>query len=125
MSLASYAGISFSYDQMIKDVRQMIALASGFLQPESVGVLQVLISQIESVRNAGCDRAHFFGIDGKRPIKTILTGAYRDSVQGQDTRVHGSLSFVWEIRNRDKGRRTQTTFDILSNARSALRRGGV
>jgi hypothetical protein len=120
MSTAPYTGITFSYDQTIKDVGRMIVLANGFLLPESIGVLKELISNIESARTAECDKKIFLRITPAHAIKTILTTGYRDSDKGQAINVHGVLSFIWEIMNREKAKRTQNTFDIVGIATTRM-----
>jgi hypothetical protein len=120
MSTAPYTGLRFAYDQTIKDVERMIALAKGFLQRESIGVLRGLITNIESIRMAVPEKKLFLSIAQDHAIMTTSSSAYRDSAKGQATPVYGSLSFVWEIMNRDKGRRTQISFDIVGIASTRI-----
>ena len=121
MSSAPYKGIRLRYDDMIWDVRRMSALAKHFLQDESAGVLASLLDDIENIRTAAANVKQSLMIGVNPGVKTILSTRYRDSSKGQNISVYGSLSFVWEIMNWDKGKRKQVSFDLVGIASTSIR----
>lgn len=120
MNTPAYTGIRLSYDQMVRDIERMLALAERFLQRESIAVLKELTNDLESIRTADAGKNQFLKINQKRGVKTSTTTAYRDSSKGNVIPVYGSLSFVWEIVNWEKGRRRQTSFDLVGIASTCI-----
>lgn len=120
--MSQYAGIKFSYRDMLNELRRMEGLAASFLAPECEGVLDACISGLENIRNSTPDKTHRWELGDAWPIQTIESkGGYRANSSEDGTAVYGRLCFRWEIKNPDRGQRRQNDFHLTGEATTSLK----
>lgn len=118
----TYAGIEFSYSDMLDDIDRMVFLAEAFLSTDSLDALKSCGSLLESIRNSRTGRRHFWEIGESWPLVTIESeGAYRSGGEGSGITVFGQLCFRWEIENPDAGRKRQQNFHLVGEATTSLK----
>ena len=116
-----YQGIRFKYADIKRDLESMKSLAASFLDEQHDGVLSQCETDLENIRNATTRRVQTWTIPQERPLRTCSTSRYRDTETGGGFEVYGELSFIWQIRNPDIGRRRQHYFHLVECASTSLR----
>ena len=119
MTVVSFSGIRFHYDEFIADVRRMSKLAEQFLETEAFGSLKTLETRLENLRNAAPGVSQNLSIPDEHPIVTKESTHYRGT--DQKIAVKGKLSFVWGIVNSSEGKKRRTSFDLTGIASTRIR----
>lgn len=118
---ADYQGIRFSYAEMKRHMENMGALATDFLAPQSQGVVEQCVRDLENIRCAKSNRNQTWQISRTLPVRTRDSdGKYRDSTKEGGTAVYGLLSFTWEILNPDRSQRNQRFFHLVGIASTSV-----
>lgn len=120
--MSQYAGIKFSYNSMLNELRRMKLLTDGFLARESDGVLDACITNLENIRNSKTNAPRCWEIDKEWPIQTVESkGEYRASTRDGGNAVCGKLCFRWGICNVDRAKHRQTDFHLVGEATTSLK----
>ena len=89
--------IKYQVRELEREVRLMRRLAEPFLQSDSLGVLDSLYSQLESLRSRTAPLR--LEVPPSWPIRTIMcNGGYERNEGGRQETLHAELALAWEFR---------------------------